>query len=412
MKIDCHCHIFDNACVPILGVLASRVGFAFGKRAFSLLEDLKEGKLAKPWLDYFYDLSVNPIEALRAFADPQEKDNLRFLLDHIKDFLAFLEIGTHDKPEILDRMKRASWGIDIWVPLMMDMSHAFPGSQSVMDFEGQRKVMSDLVLESGGQIMPFFAFDPRYIEFDPVERVKTAIESEGFVGVKLYPPLGYKPAGNENPEIEDKMMRLYSYCCQNEENPIPITAHCSWSGGVYSNERVPGVRDMRIYYRGMAHPKHWERALERFPSLKVNLAHFGGLGEWDARTVNVTPRENWAEGIIALIKKYDNVFTDLSYHGLPATDRAGDYRDVLLEKIEGIEDRVLLGSDWYMSRIQCSLNDYWAGFKNLFPQLFFVMTGDNALSFLKSEASAKYFPELFERNGRQIEGRFQGLFDC
>jgi len=69
-------------------------------------------------------------------------------------------------------------------------------SQKYFLIKRKREIMSDLILEGQGRIMPFYAVDPR--PPDPVESVKKAIESQGFVGVKLYPPMGYKPIGNDD----------------------------------------------------------------------------------------------------------------------------------------------------------------------------------------------------------------------
>ena len=188
MRIDCHCHIFDNDCVPVGGMLASRFGVAIGEKTARLVDDLKSGHLEGSWQDYFSEFSIDPMSVIRAMTDPQEKDNLLFILNHLNDFFSFLTIGIQDIHRILDMMVQNAPGIDIWVPLMMDMSHAYPGSQPVCSFESQRKIMSKLTLESRGRIMPFYAFDPR--ADNSVEKMKTAIESQGFVGVKLYPPLG------------------------------------------------------------------------------------------------------------------------------------------------------------------------------------------------------------------------------
>ena len=410
MRIDCHCHIFNNDCVPIAGMLASRFGIAIGKRASRLIDDIKSGNSIGSWRDDLTDLSFD-MQSIRSLFDFQEKDNLRFILEHIDNFLAFLKIGIMDIPRILEGMVQNASGIDVWVPLMMDMSHAYhPYRQPVCSFESQRKIMSQLTLDARGRIMPFYAFDPRSGPPDPVETLQEAIETQGFVGVKLYPPLGFKPMGNDDPAIEHALMRLYEYCCQNTKAPIPITSHCSWAAGVYSNERVPGINNIRTYYRDMAGPSHWEKALKRFPSLKLNLAHFGGLGEWEAMARGDTPHKNWVDPVTALIKHYDNVYTDFSYNGIPTTDLADAYRNIVLEKTRGIEQKLLLGSDWYMSRMQCSLNDYWQGFETLFPDLFDNMTGENAVSFLTSDAAMAYFPKFFNSNERNLLDQYKNLF--
>jgi predicted TIM-barrel fold metal-dependent hydrolase len=393
-----------------MGLLASRFGVAIGKKAFNLVDDLRKGRLEGNWQDHIRQLSFHPMEALRALTDRQDRDNLLFVVDHLRHFISFLEIGTLEIPEILARMKAGAPGIDIWVPLMMDMSYAYPGSRPDVRFERQRALVTELTAQAGGRIMPFYAFDPRRARPDPTEEVNRAMEDQGFVGIKLYPPLGYMPIGNADRNVERALEGLYAYCCRNEEHPIPITVHCSWSAGVYSNEYAAGVSNIRSHYRQMAHPSHWARVLKRFPGLKVNLAHFGGLGEWEARAKGEIPEENWVDPILDLMKRYDHVYTDLSFHGLPATGLAEDYRRVLLEKIRGVEHKVLLGSDWYMSRMQCRLEDYWEGFKALLPEHFDQMCSSNAVSFLRSEATERFFPRFFESGGGRLGRSFRDLF--
>ena len=195
-------------------------------------------------------------------------------------------------------------------------------------------------------------------------------------------------------------------------SPIPITAHCSWSDGVYSNRGVPGVSRYKEYYRTMAHPAHLGKGARQVRNLKLNLAHFGGAGEWERRALSGPPAvtdKNWAETILRLLQNYEHVYTDLSFHGILAARNGDAYRKVLLETIHGVEHKILLGSDWYMSAIQCDLDDYWHNFQSFFPDLFDTMTGTNAIRFLHSAASKTYFPAfLSSRNG--IDGPFADLF--
>ena len=411
MRIDAHCHIFDDDCVPLAGVLASRFGIAVGKRAARLIGDRKQGKTDTPWRDYFNDIFVDPQAFLDAFTNRQDKDNCRYFLEHPANFIAFLNVGISGMRKILNGMMNHSPGIDIWVPLMMDITHGYPRTRPAMPFDKQREIVSRLTLAAQGRIMPFYAFDPR--AENPVERAKAALKSQGFVGIKLYPPLGYKPCGNDNDTIENALMALYEYCCRDHSPPIPITAHCSWSAGIFSNAHVPGIpgeEGIKTYYRNMAHPRHWEKVLQQFPALKINLAHFGGVGEWECLAKGRKPRENWVDPIIELMKKYDNVYADLSFHGLPATPIADQYKRVLLEKIDELEHKVLLGSDWYMSRLQCRLEDYWHGFETLVPDLFQMATGDNAISFLRSEAAISFFPQFFSSNNGTLKSEYRHIF--
>ncbi|NVK27420.1 MAG: amidohydrolase family protein [Flavobacteriia bacterium] len=87
-----------------------------------------------------------------------------------------------------------------------------------------------------------------------------------FLGVKLYPPLGFDPYPDGTPDINPRKARvlyLYSFCAQ---RGIPLTVHTS-SGGfqLMSKERH------KLY----TSPERWLPVMDRFPNLRINFAHCG-----------------------------------------------------------------------------------------------------------------------------------------
>jgi predicted TIM-barrel fold metal-dependent hydrolase len=410
MKIDCHCHVFNNDCIPVKGLLQSRFGFAVGSRLIGHVNSSQEDRTIPHGDELRRHLTLDLASLRDSLTNPAEKDNIRYLLAHPYDFVRFAVIGRKNMADIVAGIMKKAKNIDIWIPLMMDTEKGFEGSASLVGFDGQKRIMMDLTAAARGRIWPFFAYDPRS---RPVDAVKNAIEREGFVGVKLYPPLGFKPCDNEDGEVNDRLEGLYRYCVAARNGPIPITAHCSWSDGVFSNRAIPGIRAYKEYYRDMAHPSHWEKVLARYGNLKLNFAHFGGAGEWEQRALggpSAAVDKNWVDTILRLMRGHENVYADLSFHGILTAKNGDAYRRALLEKIAGVETRILLGSDWYMSAIQCDLADYWRNFETLFPDLFDPMTGPNALRFLRSEASEAFLPAfLASRAG--YDGQFFDLFN-
>ena len=409
MRIDCHCHVFSNDCIPVKGLMQSRFGIAVGSRLTDRINSPQEdGSIQHP-SELRDDWNLDLASLDDSLTDPTQKDSIRYLLEHPDAFIRFVLVGRRTMTEIVDDMMNTANGVDIWIALMMDTEKGFEGSPSLIGFDGQKRIMMDLTAKARGRIWPFFAYDPRS---RPVDAVRNAIEKEGFVGVKLYPPLGFKPCGNEDGEVEERLEGLYQYCASGRDEPIPITAHCSWSDGVFSNRAVPGISAYKEYYRDMAHPLHWEKVLKRYGNLKLNLAHFGGAGEWEQRALggpSAAVEKNWADTILRLMREHENVYTDLSFHGILPAKNGDAYKRALLEKICGAEKRVLLGSDWYMSAIQCTLTDYWHNFETLFHDLFDPMTGPNAVRFLRSRASEAFFPAfLASRQG--YDGQFVDLF--
>lgn len=410
MKIDCHCHVFNNDCIPAVGLLQSRFGIVVESGLLEEAVGADGGDGGKPFPDGLPGrFSLDFQSLFGSLTDPAEKDSVRYLATHPRDFIRFILAGLKSTADIAAAMMDKARDIDIWVPLMMDTERGYEGHPSPVGFDAQKLAMMDLTGWGKGRIMPFYAYDPRSRSVDAVQ---TAIEKEGFVGVKLYPPLGFRPSGNDDPSVETNLEDLYAYCTAGKGPPIPITAHCSWSDGVYSNRAAPGVSRYKEYYRDMAHPRHWEGVLARHRDLKVNLAHFGGAGEWEPRALAGPPvaaDKNWVGTILRLMGDYEHVYTDLSFHGILAAEHGAAYGRALREVVQGVEDRILLGSDWYMSAIQGDLDDYWCNFAAAFPDLFDSMTGTNAIRFLRSPAAATHFPAfLASRNG--IDGPFADLF--
>lgn len=410
MRIDCHCHVFNNDCISVTGVLQTRLGIVVGSRPSESVTDGDKGDGAS-FLDELRSRFSLDFDALvGSLCDPSEKDGLRYLAGHPGHFARFFLAGRRSIREIVANMIEEAGDVDLWVPLMMDTESAYEGSAPICSFEEQKRIMMEVTAEGRGRILPFFAYDPRS---RPVEAVRTAIETEGFVGVKLYPPMGFKPCGNKDPVVEGRLEELYEYCAAGRESPIPITSHCSWSDGVYSNKKVGGVSKHKEYYREMADPSHWGMVLSRHGNLKLNLAHFGGAGEWEARALtgsSSAAKKSWADVIVKLMRDHENVYTDLSFHGILVGKNRAAYRRALLQAVRGVEEKVLLGSDWYMSAIQCSLRDYWRSFKTAFPDELDAMTGQNAVRFLRSDATKTFLP-AFLSSRKGVQGGYLEPFE-
>jgi predicted TIM-barrel fold metal-dependent hydrolase len=209
---------------------------------------------------------------------------------------------------------------------------------------------------------------------DPLKLVRRAILEKGFVGVKLYPPMGFRPMGNAElgknfpcyvrygtqvcndrtpvgrlgigavpgPVLDDILTRLYTWCA---ENNVPLMAHTATSPGV-------GKR---------ADPRHWRPVLARFPDLRLNLAHFGSFTGVNDRGEPI-PREDtwdWASGKLWTEDARPNVFADLGYFSEllnNKTDVLGvrDYgRRRAIENLEAFRNgfpdsanHLIYGTDW------------------------------------------------------------------
>ncbi len=178
------------------------------------------------------------------------------------------------------------------------------------------------------------------------------IGGDYFLGIKVYPPLGFDPwPENEKDELE-KVEHLYSFC---EENQIPIVSHCSDGGFKVGDPQAAVER---------SHPKKWSSVLHKYGKLRLNIAHFGGQNSglryteswWNMpyRKLMFGGDPEWAAVIIELMKGYGNVYSDISYSGV--NDKYYHSFLEIIEKNYEIENKVLFGSDFTINLL--SINSY------------------------------------------------------
>jgi len=148
--------------------------------------------------------------------------------------------------------------------------------------------LKNLVLE-GEPVYPFLAVDPRR------PGIKDAISNEDlvnknvpFYGIRLYPRLGYHPASKP---VQD----IFEICI---ERDLPVTTHCGMSGFPSASFSLDGSGVWK--YNDYGNPVHFEPALKK--GLRIDFAH---LGSYD-------PDFKWAKTIVVYMKKYKNVYSDLS----------------------------------------------------------------------------------------------------
>jgi hypothetical protein len=193
-----------------------------------------------------------------------------------------------------------------------------------------------------------------------------------FAGIKLYPPLGFDP-WPEPGEEREKVELLYGFC---ERRGIPITTHCDDRGF-----RVVGIEEAFLY----SAPSRYRGALERFPELRIDFAHFGRQYTTNLRRQTSTA---WFEGIVELIDAYPNVYADVSFNGVDE-----EYYAALAAALaalpaatrEKVSSRLLFGSDFVVNLIKIrAYADYFRLFdaSPLDPELKLKACAENPARFL------------------------------
>jgi predicted TIM-barrel fold metal-dependent hydrolase len=249
-------------------------------------------------------------------------------------------------------------GIDLYTPLVVDLdmglydrSNTRIREQVVLHEKISRlSMLGRFPGVTRARIHPFVGFDPRREVRDrlvgevetALDVVKLAVEAYGFVGVKLYPPMGFKPLGNTATRdmtalvaarVDEVLHELYAWCAAED---VPITVHCNRSNEAHCD------------YLEFSHPEFWGKVLDAFPQLRLNLGHFGGASGrangWPTRIAELATPE------------HPYLFADVGNHKIYDANLRTAYLSLLRGMFAsagsaGMADRVMFGSDWYMVAI-------------------------------------------------------------
>lgn len=279
----------------------------------------------------------------------------------ISDLLSFLAIGLKSSiREVAAKLLEYTPDDTALVTLTLDITAG--GDDDDALYQGQLKETARAALAYPGRILPFVCVNPRRTLH--YERMTYALEEQGYIGVKLYPSLGYSV---DTPE----MRRVYAYCQANE---IPILQHCNQGGF---------CRD-----KGSARfcsPADWDAILADFPGLKVCFGHFGGV---ENLVVDPITPDSWTDQILGLMRKYpDSVYADISYHD-SAMD-AGDHEAAYFANLKRLlndsqyASRILFGTDFHLIRQRVRDDNLWRFFEARFSDAHFsLLTEDNPAEFL------------------------------
>jgi len=244
--------------------------------------------------------------------------------------------------------------------------------------------------------------------------VRDAILNRGFLGVKLYPPMGYRPFGNAELPLEafpaavareayadnfgaaldEALLSLYRFCASNN---VPVMAHAAPSNGAGLYKPAKGKV---LSYKERAHPEYWERVLAHpdLGNLQLNLGHFGHSG---------TPEKQreWRRVIGRMMDARPNVYADLSYYSEMVLDNftgSGQHCREAAGVLEPIRKnflkrpagdarvkRLLYGSDWSMLSKEYYYGDYLSVVAHMYRRKIYGMSGGakkNARAFLSGNA--------------------------
>jgi predicted TIM-barrel fold metal-dependent hydrolase len=326
--------------------------------------------------------------------------------------------------------------VDLAVVHLLDFDWPLNGGNPTKtSVQQQIGLTSQITVLSQGRIHAFAPFDPmhavmhaerRQFGRSPLRVVQDAVNAQGFIGVKIYPPMGFATYGNAEIQrqkpafwqrtwlpdnlksvpnlglrLDEELAKLYDWCVRED---VPIMTHTNQSMGTCDD------------YDELATARHWRPALRFFPSLRVNFGHFGETDPVEDQSQKST------EHYIDLMRRKggpgENLYADSGYFS-EVLNKPREMRSRLRAlqayslKVGSapLYDRLMFGTDWTMtSLLGHEVQAYLTRFEDVFDSLdakraavsvsdrFF---GWNAVSFLglrQGEANRRRVEAFYRTN--------------
>lgn len=273
------------------------------------------------------------------------------------------------------------------MPAIVDFGYSLRGiNYTAVSVPEQVQLMGELSRRQprGRLVHGYVPFNPiRFVlnRSDATAALDNAVQNQGFIGVKLYPPMGFQASGNDKlsmhffrniasgidnlgARIDEALLWAYDYCLDND---LTIIVHSAPSNTPHGNP-YDGLGAGRDDWSRRPDPRFWDAILSKRQSLRVLFGHFGGA-------YHVSRNRDWADSIVALMIKYPNVYGDFSDYDL-VLDNTGTQRRRRLElknylldldrdkhpaelsKRERLQKRLVFGSDWEMLDLVVNTEDY------------------------------------------------------
>jgi predicted TIM-barrel fold metal-dependent hydrolase len=265
--------------------------------------------------------------------------------------LAFVGNMMAKERTLVNRVRENTPGAGLFVHLMMHMDPSFEDT-SYYSYPRQIARVRALCAHPyvGGRVCAFVAFNA--YDASSVATVKRALHN-GFVGVKFYPPMGYRASGNTSvlpwrgdvtpAVIESRVRELFALCVSLD---VPIMAHCTPQGMEADPRGKSGLN---------SDPVHWRSVLREHPSMRLCFAHAGDHAEWFESGRGPTA---WRDAVVDLCVQHEHVYCDLSHMGDVLAARPGNPdvgRDALRASLRAViggqprfAEKIMYGSDYPM----------------------------------------------------------------
>ena len=358
---------------------------------------------------------------------PTRGEEIGSYLNFARAFLCFRSTNLRELDRQL-RLRGPNRLACLYTPALIDYDWWFDAEDDTTPLLEQVKLMALISKNTEGGVLMngFVPFDPLRIALErhatnsslTFEIVKEAVRTHGFIGTKLYPPMGFQAAGNKyletfgsevdaflkdrgirpqdfGQELDDALDDFFDFCLSED---VPILTH---SAASQTGFKTAGYR---------AAPEYWGTRLQStspklnkpYKDLRVNLGHFGGAwcfsgerpsSDDEKERCHFVKSADWPKRIVELCDKYPNVYFDFADVGI-LSKKKGEWMDLpgylrrtmgdISQKVLG---RLLYGTDWMFlpvaaagtyTRFAVGINEFSVDFQVLPDQIFWK----NARNFL------------------------------
>lgn len=278
----------------------------------------------------------------------------------------------------------------LMVSHMMDLGPVYnqgPSGTELLDFAREQvSRMEEYQKRPESNMIYFVAYNPYRDHWmggksgDARELVRSAIEDHGAWGVKVYPPSGYRPAGNKikprptgiratipgqqwdarygplgeskDAALDKRLEDLLLWCI---EKDIPVFVHAG-----------TGEFEARKGY-GLYHsdPSFWRQFLDNHPSadgspcrLRLCLGHAGGDDFWFGGTNYL----EWGKAVYDMCRRFPNVYCEITTRAdLVDPNKQAFFVDRLAKSFDdsqpdaagrpypwSFSKKLIYGTDWYL----------------------------------------------------------------
>ncbi|MGJ9418703.1 hypothetical protein ACHAC9_13190 [Massilia sp. CMS3.1] len=251
-------------------------------------------------------------------------------------------------------------GIDAVFGAMVNFDALYDNARS--PFADQLKLHALLSGMSKGYLLPLAAYNPK-ADMDSggkmLADVLDALANKGFIGVKIYPPVGFYPYGNVEfgkGHGKDFMMTARQF----DEHMLSLFRECGKLGAPVMAHANKSMGRSKAWDNGNK-PEGWialakQMALDQQTPI-VNLGHFAGDEKFD---------DDWQPKYASLLtdpgtsKMYADLGNWKHLRGCTADSgcAALERLKATIASYPGVEKKLMYGSDWFMMIKSSNWQDY------------------------------------------------------